>query len=450
MSTLPNRTERPRLVPAPRRQAGRARWLTGLAGALVLAASSLGIRVSPVAADGAPPPVLADTTFFGRGYGHGVGMSQYGARGRAIAGQLAPAILAHYFAKTTLGQRDPATTVRVLLLTGFVGTAAKPLTVVGRGGSWTIDGVAKTFPPDAKATFVPTASGATSWTVRVVSLDGVVLHTATLTGYQYIRPAAPATLLQLASKATATNIYRGAFRIRLNTSAMVMNHVALDLYLRGVVPLEMPSSWPVEAIRAQTIAARSYAVYRLHPTVGTYDVFDDSRSQVYRGQRAETAAGTAAVTATAGKVLLSGTAVVNAMFHSAAGGWTENNENVFVTSSGQVVAGAVTYLRGSSDRAPDGTAYDKDSPYATWRTLTYTSAALSTILAKDARTDVGTLMDLDLSRRGVSGRLISVTLTGSLGTKTVSGGVFRTAFNAGRPAGDPMLRSTLFDTQPIP
>ncbi len=119
-------------------------------------------------------------------------------------------------------------------------------------------------------------------------------------------------------------------------------------------------------------------------------------------------------------------------------------------SSGKIVAGAVSYLRGSSDRAPDGTAYDKASPYATWQTLKYTGAALSAILAKDARTNVGTLTRLDLSRRGVSGRLISVTLTGSLGTKTVSGGVFRAAFNAGRPAGDPMLRSTLFDTKPIP
>ena len=284
----------------------------------------------------------------------------------------------------------------------------------------------------------------------MTSAAGAILHTGTVTGYQYVRPVASTTLLELVSKATTTNIYRGLFRLRLSTTAMVMNHVGLDLYLRGVVPLEMPSSWPVEALRAQAIAARSYAVYRLHPTVGTYDVFDDTRSQVYRGQKAETTAGTAAVKATAGTVLLSGTAVVNALFHSAAGGWTENNENVFVSSSGKIVAGAVPYLRGLSDRAPDGTAYDTASPYATWKTLTYTGAALSAILAKDARTNVGTLTKLDLSRRGVSGRLISVTLTGSLGTKTVSGGVFRAAFNAGRPAGDPMLRSTLFDTKPIP
>ncbi len=451
MSTpLTERTDRTRRWRPARRGAGRSAWFAGLAAALVLTASSLGVRVSPAAADGVPPPTFPDTTFFGRGYGHGVGMSQYGARGRALAGQLAPAILAHYFAKTTLGSRNVNTWVRVLLLTGLASTPAEPLTIAGRAGAWAIDGIAKTFPADAQATLAPTAPGATAWALTVTSAAGAVLHSGTMTGYQVVRPVEPTTLLQLVSKATATNIYRGLFRLRLSTTAMVVNHVGLDLYLRGVVPLEMPSTWPVEALKAQAIAARSYAVYRLHPTVGTYDVFDDTRSQVYRGQKAETTAGTAAVNATAGAVLLSGTAVANALFHSAAGGWTENNENVYVSSSGKIVAGAVSYLRGSSDRAPDGTAWDKASPYATWQTVTYTGAALSAILAKDARTNVGTLINMDLSRRGVSGRLISVTLTGSLGTKTVSGGVFRAAFNAGRPAGDPMLRSTLFDTKPIP
>jgi peptidoglycan hydrolase-like amidase len=68
----------------------------------------------------------------------------------------------------------------------------------------------------------------------------------------------------------------------------------------------------------------------------------------------------------------------------------------------------------------------------------------------DSRTNVGTLTALDLTDRGIGGRLRSVTLIGSGGTKTVSGDIFRSVFNARRPAGDPMLRSTLFDTAPIP
>jgi stage II sporulation protein D len=191
-------------------------------------------------------------------------------------------------------------------------------------------------------------------------------------------------------------------------------------------------------------------VYRLHPATGSFDLYDDTRSQVYRGQRAETAAGNAAVAATSGTVVLAGSSVANTLYHSAAGGWTENNENVFVSSTGAIVAGPVSYLRGSSDRAPDGSAYDAASPYATWQTATYDGAALSAIFAKDARTNVGTIMAIDLSRTGVSGRLISVTLSGSLATRTVSGSVFVAAFNAGRPSTDPPMRDTLFATAPIP
>lgn len=435
------------LRPRPARRP-LASAVVGLVAAIMLSASGLGAGVPVASADGGGLP--SELTFYGRGYGHGVGMSQYGARGRALAGQLAPEILAHYFPKTTLGSRSAWTIVRVLLLTGLTATPAKPLTVVGRVGGWTIDGIATTFPADARLTLAPTATGATTWALSVVSTTGETLHAATVSGDVVVRPVNSSSLLQLVSKATTTNVYRGYFRIRLSKTAMVVNHVAVDRYLRGVVPLEMPSSWPAEALRAQTIAARSYALYRIHPTTGSYDVFDDTRSQVYRGQKAETSAGNAAIAATSGKVLLNGTALVNAMFHSAAGGATENNENVFVSSSGAIVAGPVAYLRGSSDRAPDGTVYDAASPNATWQTATYSVEALGAILAKDARTNVGVLVDIDLSRRGVSGRLISVTLTGSLGTKTVSGGVFRAAFNAGRPAADPQLRSTLFDTAPIP
>jgi len=434
--------------------------MLAIVAAAVIALPGVGLGLLPIASVTAaetqsswePGPLRArpDLTFYGRGYGHGVGMSQYGARGRALAGQLAPAILAHYYAGTTLGTRSATTIVRVLVLSGLAATTARPATIIGRGGSWTIDGIAKTFPANAKLTLAPTAVGATSWKVTVLSSTGVVLHSATVSTVLIVRPTAAATLLQLASKATTTNVYRGFLRVRLTTTVMVINHLGVDAYLRGVVPLEMPASWPVEALKVQAIAARSYALSHIHPATGTYDLYDDTRSQVYRGQRADNPATDAVITNTKGSVLLKGTTVANAMFHSADGGWTENNENVFVSSTGSIVAGPVSYLRGSSDRAPDGTSYDKASPYATWTTATYSIDALGAILATDTRTNVGSLIRLDLSRRGVSGRLISVTIVGSLGSKTVSGGVFRTVFNAGRPATDPTLRGTLFDLQPIP
>lgn len=447
--------QRPARVAAPIPPPLRARRhrMPGLVAAtlvaLVLSALGPAVRPAPALADGVPG--LPDITFYGRGYGHGVGMSQYGARGRALAGQLAPEILAHYYPGTTIATRTTSSLVRVLLLTGLAASPTKPLAVVGLGSSgWRIDGIATLFPASARLTLAPTAPKATTWALKVTSSTGAVLATKTVSGDVYVRPATTSSLLQLVSKATTTNVYRGFFRIHLTTTAMVINHVALELYLRGVVPLEMPSTWPVEALKAQAIAARSYAIYRLHPTTGSYDVFDDTRSQVYRGRRAETTAGTLAVGGTVGRVLLNGTAVANALFHSADGGWTENNENVFVSASGSIVAGAVPYLRGSSDRAPDGTSYDQASPYATWHTATYSGATLSAMFGADPRTAVGTLSAIDLSRRGVSGRLISVTLVGDLGTKTVSGDVFRAVFNARKPLADPLLRGTLFDTAPIP
>jgi stage II sporulation protein D len=212
----------------------------------------------------------------------------------------------------------------------------------------------------------------------------------------------------------------------------------------------MPPTWPAAALQAQAIAARSFAGRRLHPASSFYDVPDDSSSQIYRGVLAEKPGTNAAIAATAGQVLMSGSFIANALFHSTGGGATESNENVYTTATGRVVARAVSYLRGSSDRAPDGTAYDATAPYATWATGTYARTQLSAWFAGDSRTNVGDLLALDLHDRGVSGRLVSVTLIGSAGTRRVSGEVFRAIFNKARPATDPSLRSTLFDLAPIP
>jgi len=173
---------------------------------------------------------------------------------------------------------------------------------------------------------------------------------------------------------------------------------------------------------------------------------------MYLGRLVEKAGSDAAVSATAGVVLRTpGGGIANALFHSTGGGATENNENVFVSSTGQKTAGVFSYLRGSLDRRGDGTPYDGASPYATWSTQTYTLAQIRAWFAADSRTNVGTLVALDLTDRGVSGRLISVTLIGLDGTtKKVSGSVFTSVFNAHRPSGDRLLRSTLFDLSPIP
>ena len=426
--------------------------------------ASAGPTAAPTAAPTSAPstgptgPVTLGSmvTFYGRGYGHGVGLSQYGAQGRASDGQLAADILVHYYQGTTLGTMTNKQ-IRVLVLQGFKATSSNPVQVYGRGGTWTVDGIAATFPTDARLRFTPVTSGTTTtWRVTVTAPDGSTLYNAAAPSSIRIRPGSGATTLQLWSRPSAYDRYRGVLRLIGKTDATAavnaVNELPMETYLRGVVPAEVPASWPVEAVKAQAIAARSYAAYRLHPATGSYDIYDDTRSQMYLGKLVEKAGSDAAIAGTAGVVLRTpGGGIANALFHSTGGGGTENNENVFTSSTGAKTAGVFSYLRGSMDRRPDGSPYDGASPYATWTTSTYTLAQIQAWFAADSRTNVGTLVALDLRDRGVSGRLISVTLIGADGsTKKVASDIFRAVFNAHRPAADRMMRSTLFDLSPIP
>jgi SpoIID/LytB domain protein len=386
-------------------------------------------------------------------------MSQYGARGRALDGQDAATILAHYYQGTTQGPLAADPDIRVLVMANWKATATKPLRIDVHGSEWTITGVTGTFPPDARLRMTPTTTfvdgvSRTTWRLRVVGIDGSGLLDKTVTKAFSIRGVDPAAVrLELRSKPGTKDTYRGQLRVvpsSTKPTLSVVNRTTLETYLRGVVPAEMPSAWPTEALRAQAIASRSYAARKLRPGVSFWDTYDDTRSQVYLGVAGERAATDTAIADTAGVVLWSGSSIVNAMYHSTGGGATEHNENVYTSATGARVAGRVSYLRGSADRRDDGTAYDAAAPYATWAMRTYSRAQLSAWFAADKRTNVGTLKALDLRARGVSGRLIKVTLIGSKGTKTVSGSVFRSVLNAAIPNGDPILRSTLFDTQPVP
>lgn len=443
--------------PRPLLVAGALLICTIVAGVLPVPAGAAEPTLATASVPAGSTPVGATVTIHGRGYGHGVGMNQHGARGRALDGATSTEILAQYYQGATLGSIPLDTPIRVRVLRDFKATATRPLVLYGRRGEWRFDGSATVYPKDARLEVRPTvtvtASGTSvAWRVKVIGPDGTILRDAAIKSFR-LRGVTTTTVFQVASRASSYDQYRGVIRVGLKTTeplASATNERSLEGYLRGVVPAEMPSSWPAEALKAQSIAARSYAARRLRPGVSYYDVDDDSTSQVYLGILGEKATTTAAIRATAGVVLMSGSTIANTLFHSTGGGATEHNENVFVTATGSKVASPVSYLRGSLDRRADGTAYDAGSPYATWKTLTYTQTQLSTWFGRDTRTNVGTITALDLRDRGVSGRLISVTLIGSLGTKKVSGSVFRSVFNANRPSGDPSMRSTLFDLEPVP
>jgi len=430
--------------------------LLGLVAALV---GMVVVVPAAFAADPAGPTSLSSkVTFYGRGYGHGVGMSQYGARGRALDGQDATTILEHYYRGTRPAELATSSEIRVLVLDRYVASSAHPLSITGRVTDWSIDGIDGTFPADARLAVLPrfVTGGAvtkTTWWIKVISPTGESLLSRAAPATRFaLRGIDDTSRFEVTSKPGSRDLYRGSVRVvttQTGGQVSVVDTLPMEDYLRGVVPAEMPSTWPTEALRAQAIASRSYAVRKLRPGVSYFDIYDDTRAQVYQGVRVEKASSDAAIADTADVVLWSGNSVANTLYHSTGGGANEDNEKAFVSATGKRLAAPVSYLRGSSDRRDDGTSYDAGAPYSTWATKTYGRSTLSAWFAADPRTNVGTLTAIDLRDRGVSGRLISVVLIGSKGTKRVSGDVFRAVFNAARPSGDPSLRSTLFDTSPI-
>ena len=292
------------------------------------------------------------TTFYGRGWGHGVGLNQYGAKGRALAGQTAEQILAAYYKGAKAATVSPTQNVRVLVLAGFNAVKAAPLVIHGLETEWTVDGTGgRRFPAGGvlslyRSTSTVDGVATTIWRLRIHAADGTtLLHSAVVSGSVVVRPTSIWTRLRLDSKPSSYDTYRGLLKVKLGaSSATVINHVELDLYIRGVVPVEMDPDWPAEALRAQTAAARSYAVRRLHPGDGSFDVYDDTRSQVYRGGRPSSAT-SSIIRRFPGQVIARHGTIVNAFFFATGGGATENNEYVFVSSAGRSDS-AVSYLRG--------------------------------------------------------------------------------------------------------
>lgn len=210
--------------------------------------------------------------------------------------------------------------------------------------------------------------------------------------------------------------YRGNFS--LLTNGYVLNILDLEEYLYGVVGQELTYSYPEEALRAQAIVARSYAYFNMGGTY--YDVGRSTADQVYGGYTAETAAGgdviVAAVDSTAHEVLYYDGKVVEALYCSSAGGYTEDNENVW---GGQ----AQPYLRGVASP------YDANYNYMDWQ-VDYSASKLAELAkAQMKRTgqdgSFGNFVYLEISYLGAdgqqtrSGRATKVTMVGS-GAKVVA------------------------------
>jgi len=308
----------------------------------------------------APAGPSATFVIAGHGWGHGVGMSQYGAYGYAQHGWTYQKIVTHYYTGTQLGAA-PVSKIRVLL----AGAASK--LTLGSAGDFAVR--------DGTGDVHDLAAGMYTLTPALkLKVDGKAKPQA-LTPPLLFQPAG--TPLSLGRR------YRGTIQVDVeNGKLRAVNVVGLEQYLYGVVPSEMPFDWAPEALKAQAVVARSYALATKHS--GAFDVYPDTRSQVYLGLDHEKPSSNAAVDATAGKVVLYDGQVAKTYFFSTSGGRTASSEDVWGT--------AVPYLVSVADP------YDTISPYHTWGPIGYSGAKLGRLLhAGGAISDLRTT--LNSSRR---------------------------------------------------
>ena len=227
-------------------------------------------------------------------------------------------------------------------------------------------------------------------------------------GFLLIPPAPDGTV------AVGSNLYRGSLLIRPKKGATfsVINLTDLEDYLLSVVPSEMPSGWSLEALKAQAIAARSYAVASIgkHEADG-YDLKQTTDDQVYSGVASENPNSSEAVAETRGMVMRCHGQVITAYFHSTSGGYTELAENVWTKP--------VPYLKAVPD-------YDDDSPYFSWN-KNYSVGNIEQILARNGK-NVGALWAIVPVARGVSPRVRVLLATGSAGNAYISGEEARKIF----------------------
>lgn len=358
-------------------------------------------------------------TVAGRGYGHGRGLSQWGARAAAASGVGYREILDFYYPGTR-STTQAASTISVLLS----GDDDNDLRVVAAPGMTVSDAknsnVSIGF-PDATPTqwrVVRTSEGL--W------LEGLVGQTwrrwSQGASPGFLSFSTPTAVVRLVLPDGRQKDYRGSLRAVPDGSApsqRSVNVVALEDYLRSVVPSESPSGWPADALAAQAVAARTYASHQRAAATGSWQTCDSTQCQVYAGYRSYDASGRltttheaastdAAVARTAGEVRHYGNALAFTQFSASNGGWT--------------AAGNFPYLTSRADRW-DGVGNPSHRWSTTLRSATlqakYPKIGSPTRIVVRARTGDGEW----------GGRVTQVVLQGRAGSVTLTGAQFRTAFS---------------------
>ena len=390
-------------------------------------------------------------TITGGGWGHGIGMSQYGAYGRARKGRTAEEILEHYYKGAALvSKRMPKVRVGLLQDRNSISLTSTPHLDGSGNLVWKVKGETKvlaTGGPGVQWRVEPSAAGG----FRLykdgdqVRRDGTGVFGGTsaplLVNYE---PHGSA--VDLADKSYNYALGRieiGIYSAASCTTGFCLRAVlsaSMQKYLMGLA--EVPSSWPAAALRTQAIAGRTYA-YEKWTRSGSHrlpcdcTVYDSTLDQAYAGDGKRTGSGEywddwqAAVRDTNGQIVTYQGDPIQALYSSSSGGHTENNEHVWGGTP-------LPYLRGVNDAADAVSA----NPNHRWSPVEMSFQDFSTKVESKYPT-VGDLQDVKVTLRGVSGRVSALSggglkLIGSKSTVQTSGWDFRTKF------GSDILKDTLF------
>jgi stage II sporulation protein D len=351
----------------------QAKAKTKAAIGLVACVAALAALAWPGAASGAKWVVK------GRGWGHGVGMSQYGALGLAQHGRGYRRILHHYYSHTRIGHAG-SQTIKVLLGSG---SDAVRFTKARKA-------CGKRLRRERRYRFERSGSDVILRRARRGKIANCG-RSGIATGGGSIRIG-------------GKGVYRGKLKAKISDGGLlVINPVGLEAYVRGVIPNEVSSSWPKAALRAQAVAARSYALATSGE--GDFDVYDDARSQVYGGKGSETERTNRAARRTRGRVVRHRRKVATTYFFSTSGGQTESVQYGFPGSH------PVPYLKSVPDP------YDQASPYHRW-TARFSQDEIESRLSKLFS---GRLRKIRVLERGESPRIVTARVVGSRGSSKISG-----------------------------
>ena len=403
------------------------------------AGRALGALLSTVVAVAivvAGPSAFATDTFrfHGSGYGHGIGMSQWGAYGLAQQGWSYRRILTHFYRHTRVESPALPRQIRVGLTGGrtAIHLAAR-------------NGPVRLWLDRPSGTFVEKIPWGDTWTVtRARTRDAYAIRDAAgalVGGHRWGSPSRPlfATYAPWGARVLVPEadeqwhrgfLYAYGFLefdlvgCGTRCTLRLTNQLPLERYLRGLG--EMPSSWPADALRAQAVAARTFATHRIRRSGlrSTCDchVGDTAGDQVYVGYGKEIGVDgdrwVAAVAHTAGQVVTYGGAVIQAFYSASDGGYSEDVEDVW---HGGDPAFAIPYLRGVCDPGE----YTAANPWTDW-TRSY-SAGTVTLRLSPYTGSIGRIRRFVHVRRGESGRIVSAVAKGSSGSSVVTGSELRSA-----------------------